>query len=916
MAVERSIAVRVKVLGADKFKKDMKGVSVSIGETKNWLDVTKGLLGSQFITKAISTIVNKFNEAADKSIAFESALAGVAKTTNFSDVGLENFGNQLMLLSERIPMTATELAGLAEAGGQLGIAESDLIEFTETVAAMGVSTNMSAEDAATAIARLANIFNTSSGDYSKMGSAVVELGNNFATTESEILNMSLRMAGMGAVVGMSEADILGFSAALSSIGVEEAAGGSSMQKLFQTIELAVASGAPGRFAEIAGETAASFMQLWKTDPAVAVEKFLSGLADIEDAGGSAITVLEEMEIKEVRLIRSILGLANADGLLARSLEMSNKAWEDNVALSEEASKRYETSASRIQIAKNQVDNKNIAIGNFIAPARVGTKEFLGDWAAELSKAAKEIDLEEKVKKANNEFEEQKKIINDNAQTARNIVDSIAEMGSVENLDKKGQADYIAQMTALTALMPELSKLWNEETMSIEGGTAALYNNIEAIENMALASADYKKSLESADAYKIIEEDLQAKKAELALAEAELKAAESDYEQYWESVRNSGKTDAEIETGSQEYLTRYSAAIKNEANIRAEVEKAEAQLESFAYVIDDFETSSIAYVAAAGNMEAAATGINKSQEGAINGLNTLKDLLTEASEEYETVKDAIYKNLVSVADGVSKIELPEIEGPESQIEGLDSQIEFLTKYSEALEKAKEMGVSESLISQLSTGSVEDYATLASIVSGTEEDVATINAKYAEVSAARITLSEELAAARTGLESTVSGIVAMADNLVDGVDVGGEMYAKGASDIQNLIDGINSKISSLKIKVNTVKSLTQQMASDSSPDGSYSQGLEFVPRDGFIAELHRGEMVLTALEAKAYRAEQYANYAMPAILERGNGGSRTYNNTYNDTTNFGTVVVREEEDIDRIVDKMARRNKRRAKGRGYI
>ena len=915
MGVERSIAVRVKVLGADKFKKDMKGVSVSIGETKNWLDVTKGILGSQVITKAISTIISKFNEAADKSIAFESALAGVAKTTNFSDVGLENFGNQLMLLSERIPMTAAELAGLAEVGGQLGIAEGDLIEFTETVAAMGVSTNMSAEDAATAIARLANIFGTSSKDYDKLGSAVVALGNNFATTESEILNMSLRMAGMAAVVDMSEADVLALSTALSALGIEEAAGGGSAQKLIQTIEMAVASGDFGKFANIAGLTSNAFSEMWQTNPVQVIEQFIKGIGNVEKEGGSAAAVLKDLGIAEVRTTRSILSLASSGDLLARSLEMSNKAWEDNIALSEEASKRYATSASRIQIAQNQIDNKNIALGDFIAPARVGTKEFLGDWAAELSKAAKEIDLEEKVQKANNEFEEQKKIINDNAQTARNLVDSIAEMGSVENLDKKGQADYIAQMTALTALMPELSKLWNEETMSIEGGTAALYNNIEAIENMALASADYKKSLESADAYKIIEEDLQAKKAELALAEAELKAAESDYEQYWESVRNSGKTDAEIETGSQEYLTRYSAAIKNEANIRAEVEKAEAQLESFAYVIDDFETSSIAYVAAAGNMEAATTGINESQEKAINGLGYLQEELSSTITKYEETRDAILATLAETSS-FEKIEPPEIEGPESQIEGLDSQIDFLTKYSEVLAKAKEMGVDESIISSLATGEEKDYATLASIVSGTEEDVATINAKYAEVSAARIELSEELAAAQTGLETTVSGIVTMADNLVAGVDVGGEMYAKGAADIQNLIDGINSKISSLKLKVDSVKSLTQQMASDSSPDGSYSQGLEFVPRDGFIAELHRGEMVLTALEAKAYRAEQYANYAMPAILERGNGGSRTYNNTYNDTTNFGTVVVREEEDIDRIVDKMARRNKRRAKGRGYI
>lgn len=913
MAVERSIDVRVRLKGTEQFKKGMKDVSQSL----NWIDVTKGILGADIVEKTLGKIVDKLKVAADKSIEFESALAGVAKTTDFSDVGLKNFGNELMLLSQRIPITASELAGLAEVGGQLGIAESDLLEFTEVVAAMGVSTNMSAEDAATGIARIANIFNTKSKDFSKMGSTIVELGNNFATTESEIVNMSLRMAGMGAIVGMSEADILAFSSALSSIGIEEAAGGSSMQKLFQTIELAVAGGEPGRFAEIAGETAEAFEQMWKTNPAQAVEKFLTGLNDIEKAGGSAAATLQEMEIKEVRLIRSILGLANADGLLAKSLEMSNQAWEDGVALSEEAGKRYATAASRIQIAKNKVENKDISLGNIVAPASIGVKEFFGDWAAERSKAAKEIDLAEEVEDANEKFEKQKEIITDNAQSARNLAESIAAMGSPAELDTAGQSDYIAKMTALVALIPELNQLWNEETMSIKGGTDALFANIDAVEQMALASEDLKKSTNAADAYSIIEQNLQAQKAELALAEAELNTAKEEYDAYWEQARSSGKTDAEIEAGSQEFLADYSAAIKKEAELRAEVEKNEAALENYAYVVTDFEESSEAYAAAAGKMAEASTGISDSQQRAIEGLNLLQEMLTEAKNKYEEAQIEILETLDQATSGFAKIEMPDIEGPEAKIEGLDSQLDFLTKYSEALAKAKEMGVDSSIISQLSTGTLEDYTTLASIVSGTEEDVATINAKYAEVNAAKEALSAELAAAQTGLETTVTDIVAMANNLVDGVDVGNDLYKTGAANVQSLIDGINSKISALSISVNRVKSLNSQLGNTSTPDGKHAAGLDFVPKDGYIAELHKGEMVLTALEAKAYRAEQFTNYAMPNMIEDKNSAARRiYNQTYNDTTNFGTIVIREEDDIDKITDKIARKNKRRARGRGYM
>lgn len=44
--------------------------------------------------------------------------------------------------------------------------------------------------------------------------------------------------------------------------------------------------------------------------------------------------------------------------------------------------------------------------------------------------------------------------------------------------------------------------------------------------------------------------------------------------------------------------------------------------------------------------------------------------------------------------------------------------------------------------------------------------------------------------------------------------------------------------------------------SSVDGSHKNGLETVPRDGYIAELHKNEAVLTAEQAKQWRAEQNA------------------------------------------------------------
>ena len=39
-----------------------------------------------------------------------------------------------------------------------------------------------------------------------------------------------------------------------------------------------------------------------------------------------------------------------------------------------------------------------------------------------------------------------------------------------------------------------------------------------------------------------------------------------------------------------------------------------------------------------------------------------------------------------------------------------------------------------------------------------------------------------------------------------------------------------------------------------DGSHAGGLSYVPYDGYIAELHRGERVLTAKEAAGYNNQK--------------------------------------------------------------
>lgn len=295
-------------------------------------------------------------------VEYEQAFAGVRKTVDATEAELQALSQGIRDMAKEMPTSASEIAGVAEAAGQLGIQTENILGFTKTMVMLGDATNMSADEAATSLARLANITGMPQSSFDRLGSTIVALGNNFATTESEITAMGLRIAGAGSQVGMTEAQIMSFSAALSSVGIEAEAGGSAFSKVLVDMQLATEKGGESlqQFANVAGMSASQFKQAFQTDAAGAMASFIKGLSESEAKGKSAIAVLDEMGITEVRMRDMLLRAAGASDTFTEALELGSAAWEENVALTNEANQRYKTMGSRLAILKNKAIDLGIA----------------------------------------------------------------------------------------------------------------------------------------------------------------------------------------------------------------------------------------------------------------------------------------------------------------------------------------------------------------------------------------------------------------------------------------------------------------------------------------------------------------------------------------------------------------------------
>jgi len=307
------------------------------------------------------------------SIQYEREFANVVRTNELAGASVKQLRDDLLAslrdIAQSTPIDWTEITNIAALAGQLGIAQERIADFTETVAQISATTDLTVDAAAEAFGRLDQLLSTVNGNFEALGSALLAVGVDSVAAESEIVNVSTQIASMGELAGLTAPEIIGLSGAIASLGIRPELARGTITRLFSNIGRSAIEGGASveEFGRLTGRTAEQFVDDWGTDPGAVLQDFFDG---INQEGPEAERTLRNLGITSVRDIPSILRLAQSSDEVRRLIKLSREEFLLAGKVTEQYGIISTTTAEQLQRLVQNFQNLGAVVGDTVGPLSV------------------------------------------------------------------------------------------------------------------------------------------------------------------------------------------------------------------------------------------------------------------------------------------------------------------------------------------------------------------------------------------------------------------------------------------------------------------------------------------------------------------------------------------------------------------
>jgi len=305
---------------------------------------------------------------------YETAFTEIERTT-LSITGevsgnINNLRQDFLTLAETIPLSFAELTKIGALGAQLGIDESGLVAFTETVAQFSRVSGVSAEETALAFGRVGQLLGVTSDEYVNLGSAIAAVAVSSAATDAQVISLTKELAAGASGAGFTADAVVGLSSALASLGVAPERARGALSTYFGTLNKAVAEGGQSLadFATVTGISADELERLVRNGEGEKVlEGFIEGLSRLDDV--DTTVALDRLNLSQLRVADTFRRLGQNVEFVAEQFGISRQAFAEGTFLGDAYAIVLDDVASQFQLLLNSV-------AGFLATAGLPFLEFL------------------------------------------------------------------------------------------------------------------------------------------------------------------------------------------------------------------------------------------------------------------------------------------------------------------------------------------------------------------------------------------------------------------------------------------------------------------------------------------------------------------------------------------------------------
>jgi TP901 family phage tail tape measure protein len=338
-----------------------KSMGIYVRNVGNYASAFDGFIG---VTQKLAGVVGVsvgLNEFIRANAQASDEVANVAKTANASIPAIRKLQEELKFRGSRTSLV--DQLKIAEIGGQLGVLEKDLLEFTKATDVVTVALKDefggSVAEVTKQVATLRNVIpgiktGNVADDVLKIGNALNFLSAEGNATAPSIADFVNRLSGIAGPLDVGKASLFGLSATLDELGVSAERGATAVQKTLFRI-----GQTPDQFAAIAGKGAAEFKQLVQTDIVSAFGLVTKGAAESSEANTEFIKLLGELGIKGSRELETFGKLGANFDLLKQRVEQAGVALEETTSVTTEYEKKNNTFGASIDKLNNAFINLTV-----------------------------------------------------------------------------------------------------------------------------------------------------------------------------------------------------------------------------------------------------------------------------------------------------------------------------------------------------------------------------------------------------------------------------------------------------------------------------------------------------------------------------------------------------------------------------